>query len=209
MICLRWIGLSDVSSVDDGAPITVPRIAAPRSAGRRACGRRGSGISIETRSPVAAILVAEHSDQVALLELDADQDVAGGRHREQQVASRHRRRRPEGEQEAQIDRMAHHPVKQRRVEFRRRQIPAEQAREHLAEAEQLEMAEHEGAGKQQRPAEQGHRLKCGRDGGIVHRPDRRQASAATASTAATAPDWRTARMCCARSRAARSGSTSA
>src|SRR6266700_8233282 len=60
---------------------------------------------------IAAILVAEQCDEIALLELDADQDVAGRRHREQQVTRRHQWGRPEGEQETQIDRMPHQPIK--------------------------------------------------------------------------------------------------
>src|SRR5581483_9266882 len=43
---------------------------------------------------VAAILLAEQGDEVALLELDADQDVAGGRDRKQKMARRHGWRRP-------------------------------------------------------------------------------------------------------------------
>ena len=55
---------------------------------------------------IATVLIAEQVDQIALLEPDADQDIAGGRDREQQMAGRHGRRRPEGEQEAEIERMA-------------------------------------------------------------------------------------------------------
>src|SRR4051812_34089396 len=61
---------------------------------------------------VAPVLVAEQADQIAFFELDGDQDVAGGRNCEQQVARRHRGCRPEGEQEAEIDRMADDAVKQ-------------------------------------------------------------------------------------------------
>src|SRR6266566_9789922 len=84
---------------------------------------------------IAVILVAEQSDEIALFELDADQDVASRRHCKQQVTRSHQWGRPEGEQEAQIDRMPHQPIKQRCVKFRCRQISAEQAREYLAEAE--------------------------------------------------------------------------
>src|SRR5262245_64890164 len=65
---------------------------------------------------VAAILVAEQADEVALLELDGDQDVAGGGQREQQMPRRHAGRRPEGQQQAEIDRMTDVAVEQRRVE---------------------------------------------------------------------------------------------
>ena len=68
---------------------------------------------------VAAILVAELLDQVALFQLDADQDVAGDHHREQQMTNGHRRRGPDGEQDAEIDRVTDMPVEQRSAEFRR------------------------------------------------------------------------------------------
>src|SRR5882672_12385368 len=50
---------------------------------------------------VAAILVAEHCNEIALFELDADQNVTSRRHREQQMARGHQWRRPEGKQKAQ------------------------------------------------------------------------------------------------------------
>ena len=102
---------------------------------------------------VAAILVAELLDQVALFQLDADQDVAGDHHREQQMTNGHRRRGPDGEQDAEIDRMTDTPVEQRSAEFRVRQLFAEQAREHLAEPEQLEMTDQKRAGHQHDPAQ--------------------------------------------------------
>src|SRR5512144_99891 len=56
---------------------------------------------------IATISLAELRDEIAFLEPDADQDVAGGRGRKQQMPERHHRRRPEAEQEPEIDRMAH------------------------------------------------------------------------------------------------------
>jgi hypothetical protein len=50
---------------------------------------------------VAAIPVAELLDQIALFQLDADRNVAGDRHREQQMTNSHRRRRTDGEQDAE------------------------------------------------------------------------------------------------------------
>src|SRR5438445_507064 len=74
--------------------------------------RRRTGLAAGQRDQhrdllaIATILVAEQGDHVALLEPDADQDIAGGPDREQQVAGRHGGRRPEGQQEAEIERMA-------------------------------------------------------------------------------------------------------
>src|SRR5579883_919186 len=63
--------------------------------------------------------VPETGDEIVLLELYADEDVARGRDREDQVAERHRRSRPECDDEAEIDRMSNRLVKKRRAEFRR------------------------------------------------------------------------------------------
>src|SRR5450432_2205584 len=95
---------------------------------------------------VVPILVAELLDQTALFQLDSDQNVAGDHHREQQMTNGHRRRSPDGEQDAEIDRVTDTPVEQRRAEFRFRWLPAEQAREHLAESKQFEMTEQKRAG---------------------------------------------------------------
>src|SRR6202162_4164159 len=103
-----------------------PRPTSKRVALRRGC--RGAGPPDQSAAwqrneygdlpAVAAVLVAEHRDEIALLELDGDQDVAGGRHRKQQVAGGHRWGAPEREQETQIDRVPDVPVEKRRVELR-------------------------------------------------------------------------------------------
>src|SRR5687768_15658806 len=61
---------------------------------------------------------AEHRDKVALLELNADQDVAGRGEGEQEMALGHGRRRPERHEEAEIDRVPDHAVEGRRLELR-------------------------------------------------------------------------------------------
>src|ERR1700722_10444089 len=122
---------------------------------------------------VAAILVAELPDQVALFQLDADQDVAGDHHREQQMANAHRRRGPDGQQDAEIDRVTDMPVEQRRAEFRVRQLFAEQAREHLGKPEQLEMTDQERAGHQHDPAQPEDAVEHHSGGRVGHAPDER------------------------------------
>src|SRR5580704_13638870 len=56
---------------------------------------------------VTTILLAELSHQVALLEPDPEEDVAGRRDRERQVSGRHLGRRPERDDEAEVERVAH------------------------------------------------------------------------------------------------------
>jgi hypothetical protein len=56
---------------------------------------------------VAAVRIAVRGDEIALLELDRGQNVAGRRQREDEVRHCHRRRAPEGEQPADVEWMAH------------------------------------------------------------------------------------------------------
>jgi hypothetical protein len=62
--------------------------------------------------------------EVALLQQHSYEDIAGGRDRKKQVIIGHYRRRPEGEQETEIDRMAHHLIEQRRSKTRMFRFPA-------------------------------------------------------------------------------------
>lgn len=59
---------------------------------------------------VAAILLAELLNQIVLLQLDAEQDVTGYQSRKEQMTCGHCRRRPNGEQDAEIDRVPHTSV---------------------------------------------------------------------------------------------------
>jgi len=59
---------------------------------------------------IGAVLIAKDVDQIALFQLDADDDVSGCHCCEQQVSDRHRRRRPERDDEAEINRMPHEMV---------------------------------------------------------------------------------------------------
>src|SRR6185437_9409958 len=59
---------------------------------------------------IGLILLGVRPRQIAFLQRDAHQDVASRRGGEDQMAERHARRRPEGDQEPQHDRMTHDPV---------------------------------------------------------------------------------------------------
>ena len=103
---------------------------------------------------VAAIVIAEYSDQVALLKPDADQDVGRSHDGEQQVPLRHRWCGPERDDEAEIDRVPHETIDQRRAETRRRHRLAREIVSHLVQAEQLEMVDQEGARQHDQPTEE-------------------------------------------------------
>src|SRR3954471_23251112 len=91
---------------------------APRSASRSAS--KGSGAAPpEARrqhadvAPVVLIIAAEIADEVALLVADGDQHIDRHADREQQMPRGHFRRRPEGEEEAEIEGVADPFVEQR------------------------------------------------------------------------------------------------
>src|ERR1700716_486119 len=95
--------------------------------------------------PVLAVLIAEHLDQVPLLEVNAEQDVDRGDGREQQMAHGHGRRGPERNNETEIDRMTNELVEQRRAEARRRRLPVHEMIGDLRQPEQFEVVDDERA----------------------------------------------------------------
>mgnify|MGYP006994445423 CR=1 FL=1 len=68
-----------------------------------------------------AIFIAEHGDEITLLQHEADEDVGGGRDREQRVPYGHHRGGPERDDEAEIDRVPDEAIEKRRPEHRLRQ----------------------------------------------------------------------------------------
>jgi hypothetical protein len=56
---------------------------------------------------VLLLFLAKGAEKIAFLELKRNQDVARRRDREQKMAGRHPRCRPEGHEEAEDDRVAH------------------------------------------------------------------------------------------------------
>src|SRR5437870_9598443 len=77
--------------------------------------------------------------EVTLFELDGDEDVSHRRHGEDQVRDGHRRRRPEGDDETEIDGMADVPIESGNPEPKRPVRLALQIHEHLPQAEEIEM----------------------------------------------------------------------
>jgi hypothetical protein len=73
-----WLSSARIAFCDGGAAVADIDWLAPRS-----------GNEHGNLLPVAAILFAENIDEVALFQLDGNQNVAGGCHGEQQVARGH------------------------------------------------------------------------------------------------------------------------
>ena len=96
---------------------------------------------------------------VALLELDGDEDVCGRRDGEDEVGDGHRRRRPEGHDEAEIDGVPDVAVPSARRELHRRVGHASQEQEDLPEAEEIEVIDEERADQHDHPAREGEPLE--------------------------------------------------
>ena len=121
-------------------------------------------------SPIAAVAIAELGDEVAFFEPDANEDVAGGPDREQQVPCRHDRHRPETEQKAEIQGMTHVTVEERLREPGCRDLMTDQACEYLVQSEQLEMVDEERTDQHQHPSEPENGPEKLRGGKVVYSP---------------------------------------
>src|SRR3989475_9023723 len=97
--------------------------------------------------------------EVTLFELDGGEDVSHRRHGEDQVRDSHRRRRPEGDDETEIDGMADVPIEGGSPEPKRPVRLALQIHEHLPQAEEIEMVDEEGADQHDAKAHQGESLQ--------------------------------------------------
>src|SRR5580704_19173815 len=120
---------------------------------------------------IRAITLTELRYEVTLFEPDAEQDVPGRRHREHEVPERHDRRGPEGEDEAEVNRMADVAIEPRRAEVRLWQLPTTEPRDDLEHSEKLEVADEEGADEHQSPADPRDGLKDVRRPRLPHGPD--------------------------------------
>ena len=103
-------------------------------------------------APVFLVLVAVRQHQVALLDRDRDEHVRGLEGGEQQVAGGHRRRRPEGDDPADVQRVADDLVEPRRAERQVRVGLVAEVQPHLAGAEQVEVADHQARQRHEQPA---------------------------------------------------------
>src|SRR5262249_58280089 len=91
-------------------------------------------------------------DEVPLVESYRDQNVGRGEDREEQVRRRHRWRRPEGEQPADVEGMPDVAVRTRSDEAERPVRLASEVEPHLPEPEQVEVVDEEGGDEDGEPA---------------------------------------------------------
>src|SRR5205085_11088317 len=82
-------------------------------------GFRAPGQQHRYASLVGEIFIAECRNEIALFQKDANEDVGRRNRGKHQMSGRHRGRCPECDDEAEIDRMPHELVVDRRTEARR------------------------------------------------------------------------------------------
>src|SRR5262245_8322050 len=83
----------------------------------------------------------------------------------------HCRRRPEGEQESQIERMSNDLVRAGSLEFDRRVFSALQVKINLPQSEKVEMIDQECGGQDSKPAEPIDPIDCRADDLTLYIPD--------------------------------------
>src|SRR6267143_1283593 len=120
---------------------------------------------------VLAVGVAEEGDEVALFELNGDEDVACGGDGEQQVADRHPGSGPEGDHKAQIERMADVLVEGGRLETNGSGLLAAQVEADLPQPKKVGVAEQGRAAQNREPAKRAEREKDPPADGVFYAPD--------------------------------------
>jgi len=88
------------------------------------------------------------------------------------MRQRHRGRHPEREQESEIQRVAHIPVRRRHAEAHRRVRLPDERQPHLSKTEQVEVVDQERDDEHRRPAGDELAPEHGADEWILDRPDR-------------------------------------
>jgi hypothetical protein len=120
---------------------------------------------------VLAVGVAEEGDEVALFELNGDEDVASGGNGEQQVADRHPGSGPEGHHEAQVERMADVLIEGGRLETGGRVLLAASVETDLPQPKKVGVADQKRAAENREPAKRGERKQDPPAGGVFYVPD--------------------------------------
>src|SRR5262245_502047 len=103
---------------------------------------------------IVPVLVAKKSDQITFLQCDADKNVGRRNEGEEQMARGHNRRRPEGDDEAEVDGVSRQLVEQWCLETRLQPRFPGKIQDDLLQPEQLEMVDQERAQKHDKPAEE-------------------------------------------------------
>jgi hypothetical protein len=89
---------------------------------------------------IAPVFIAEQGHQIAFLEIDTDEDVSRRHRCEQQMPQGHGRRTPEGDDEAEIDRVPDQAIQPLHLEPNGRSEASGKMGDYLRQSEQLEGA---------------------------------------------------------------------
>src|SRR5437879_431674 len=90
---------------------------------------------------VLSIAVAVEANQIALFELNGDENVSRGHDGEEEMPGGHPWRGPEGNDESEIKRMPHHPIQRRRFKGRRLIVFADQVVVNLLHPEETKVVD--------------------------------------------------------------------
>src|SRR5262245_60870478 len=124
----------------------------PRYLRRRRLRHPESGHQHRDAAPVLGVPLTVGLDEVPLLESYRDQNLGRGRDREEEMRRSHRRRRPEGEQPADVEGMPHVAVRTGSDEAEWPVLFAPEVEPHLPEPEQVEVVDEEGGDEDGEPA---------------------------------------------------------
>jgi len=184
------------------APLTVNR-SAPRNLLRPLHERHQHG-----HTTAIALIFGMLGDQVALLELDRNENVGGRDDREHQGAQPSWSASPECEEPADVQRVTHVAVQRRHPERHGLVRLAQQLQPNLAQTEQVKVIDQERRKQEQSPTEGECAVEHGCPIGEVT-VQTTPPIAARMQRGRLTPGWRAACRCCAQQKLARCGSTSA
>src|SRR5262245_9582041 len=120
---------------------------------------------------VRQVILAVLLDEIALLEPDAHEDVAGGHDREEEVADGHVGRGPEGDEEAEHEGVADQLVRAAELEADGLVGEAAEPQPNLAEAEEVEVVDDERGGGDEEPAGEADGVEEAGDDGLLDVPE--------------------------------------
>src|SRR5262249_18373750 len=103
---------------------------------------------------VTSVFLTEEFDQIPFLQCDTNKNVGRRDEGEEQMACSHHWRGPEGDDEAEIDRVPHKLVEHRRFETRLYPCFPGKVHNDLLQPEQFEMVDQERAQQHDKPAEE-------------------------------------------------------
>jgi hypothetical protein len=123
------------------------------------------------RAPAITLVLRVRIDQVALFQLDRDQDAGGRQRGEHQVGGGHHRGRPERKQPTDMKRVTHLAIQPPGLEGDRGVLAGTEGKPHLAQSEQVEVVDQERGVEHQQPATGEQSVQHSTRQRLLDRPD--------------------------------------